>query len=61
MKNTNKEKLINFIKRLTPEQAEKLVMVGMPLMRKIKKMGVNQIIFADVFLGKILFGEKAGE
>ena len=61
MKNTNKEKLIGFIKRLTPEQAEKIANHFMPLLNKLKDMSVNQLVFTDVFLGRIFFDEKAGE
>lgn len=52
---SNKEKLIAYIASLTPEQADKLV-ERMPLLKQMKGMSVNELIFTEELLRR-LFSE----
>lgn len=50
-----REVLMNFVMRLTPEQAEKLAMKrSMGFLRFLAKLSINELIFAEVFLRRIM-------
>lgn len=50
-----REALMNYVMNLTPEQAEKLVR-SMDFLRSLAKMSISELIFAEVFLTRIMEG-----
>lgn len=53
--------LIDFIKALTPAQADKLANHFLPLMKRAKKLSINELVFLDVFTKDIFSGAVANE
>jgi hypothetical protein len=53
--------LIDFIKALTPAQADKLANHFMPLLNRVKGLSINELVFLDVFTKDIFSGAVANE
>lgn len=63
MKNTKtatpaKDALIDFIKKLNPEQADKLVK-RMPLLELLPTMTTNELIYTEEFSLRLFGGQKS--
>ena len=57
-KTPNRDALIDFIKKLTPEQADKLV-AHMSLFKQLPTMSENELVFVETFAAEAFGGQKS--